>query len=54
MGLGHQHRRELRGLERIAAKHVSRPGGRQGYLYARPLDADAIEVFLSARSVTNG
>jgi diguanylate cyclase (GGDEF)-like protein len=26
----------------------------QGYLYSRPLDADAVEAFLSARSVTNG
>jgi diguanylate cyclase (GGDEF)-like protein len=26
----------------------------QGYLYARPLDPDAVEAFLSARSVTNG
>ena len=25
----------------------------QGYLYARPLDADAVEAFLTARSVTN-
>jgi diguanylate cyclase (GGDEF)-like protein len=26
----------------------------QGYLYARPLDAEAVEAFLSARSVING
>jgi diguanylate cyclase (GGDEF)-like protein len=26
----------------------------QGYLYARPLDADAVEAFLTARSATNG
>jgi predicted signal transduction protein with EAL and GGDEF domain len=26
----------------------------QGYLYARPLDADSLEAFLTARSVTNG
>jgi diguanylate cyclase (GGDEF)-like protein len=26
----------------------------QGYLYARPLDADAVEAFLTARSVTEG
>jgi predicted signal transduction protein with EAL and GGDEF domain len=26
----------------------------QGYLYARPLDADAVEAFLTARSVSNG
>jgi EAL domain-containing protein (putative c-di-GMP-specific phosphodiesterase class I) len=26
----------------------------QGYLYARPLDADAVEAFLTARSLTNG
>ena len=26
----------------------------QGYLYARPLDADAVEAFLTARSVANG
>jgi EAL domain-containing protein (putative c-di-GMP-specific phosphodiesterase class I) len=25
----------------------------QGYLYARPLDADAVESFITARSVTN-
>jgi EAL domain-containing protein (putative c-di-GMP-specific phosphodiesterase class I) len=25
----------------------------QGYLYARPLDADAVEAFLTARSATN-
>ena len=25
----------------------------QGYLYARPLDADAVEAFLTARSVAN-
>jgi diguanylate cyclase (GGDEF)-like protein len=26
----------------------------QGYLYARPLDADAVEAFLTARSLANG